>query len=763
MTKNKKTPETFWKNWSLETTKGEQVWEFRLPDDLKNIINTESDWDRSEGETYLKSLSDAFVFDKSRNPNSSDKVYRNSVKSKEREGNHLYNSDKFQNRNQNKAVKNALMNGFTFFQSLQTHDGNWPGDYGGPMFLLPGLIIVSYITDTPFEKPQQVLIKRYLLNHQNEDGGWGLHIEDTSTMFGTVMQFVALRLLGADRNEQSIIRARQWIKEHGGATYLAPWGKFYLSILGCYPWKGIDSLLPELWLLPRWLPFHPANYWNHTRLVYLPMSYCYAKHLTCRNSPLIDSLKEELFDGNYETIDWKKVRSKISESDNYQPISRLYRIFNFIGNSYEKIHSKAIRKKAVKYIIEHVEAEDNDTSYINLGPVNQVINSLCVWDHFGKESIQFQNHQKRWKEYLWLAEDGLKMNGYNGSQLWDTAFAGQALMEAGMENQFPEMASGIYRYLDVAQVAANPKEDSKYFRTSPKGGWPFSTARQGWPTADCTAEGLKTTIQLANTTAVIDSKIKTIEESRLKDAVDYLLMMQNKDGGWASYEEIRGPKWLEKLNPSRVFGNIMIEHSYSECTSATMQGLLKFHAEYSSYRTNEINDAVRIGSKFIKKKQLQDGSWYGSWAVCFTYATWFGIEGLISAGESNYKDKIVSEHIQKACEFLISKQREDGSWGESWLSCVEKKYIEHSEGQVINTSWALLGLMAAKYPDNKAVEKGIQFLLSKQEANGDWPQQGISGVFNGNCMITYTSYRNVFPLWTLGRYLNKYQNTENDQ
>jgi len=51
-----------------------------------------------------------------------------------------------------------------------------------------------------------------------------------------------------------------------------------------------------------------------------------------------------------------------------------------------------------------------------------------------------------------------------------------------------------------------------------------------------------------------------------------------------------------------------------------------------------------------------------------------------------------------------------------------------------------------------------QLLLSRQRACGDWDQEGISGVFNGNCMITYTAYRNVFPIWALGRYFNKYGN-----
>ncbi len=34
-------------------------------------------------------------------------------------------------------------------------------------------------------------------------------------------------------------------------------------------------------------------------------------------------------------------------------------------------------------------------------------------------------HLPRLHDYLWLAEDGMKMQGYSGSQLWDTAFAVQ--------------------------------------------------------------------------------------------------------------------------------------------------------------------------------------------------------------------------------------------------------------------------------------------------------------------------------------------------
>jgi cycloartenol synthase len=37
-------------------------------------------------------------------------------------------------------------------------------------------------------KEAQAEMVRYLLNHQNSDGGFGLHIEGGSTMFGTALR-----------------------------------------------------------------------------------------------------------------------------------------------------------------------------------------------------------------------------------------------------------------------------------------------------------------------------------------------------------------------------------------------------------------------------------------------------------------------------------------------------------------------------------------------------------------------------------------------
>lgn len=59
---------------------------------------------------------------------------------------------------------------------------------------------------------------------------------------------------------------------------------------------------------------------------------------------------------------------------------------------------------------------------------------------------------------------------------------------------------------------------------------------------------------------------------------------------------------------------------------------------------------------------------YGSWGVCFTYGTWFGVKGLVAVGKTLKN----SPTVAKACEFLLSKQQPSGGWGESYLSCQDK-------------------------------------------------------------------------------------------
>ena len=147
-----------------------------------------------------------------------------------------------------KTPSQAAENGLEFFSHLQLPPGNWACEYGGPMFLLPGLIITYYVTNTPIPREYATEIKRYLFARQHpEDGGWGLHIEAHSSVFGTCMNYVTLRLVGVNEDDHRMIKARGLLHKFGGAVYGPHWAKFWLSILGVMEWDCVNPVPPEIW------------------------------------------------------------------------------------------------------------------------------------------------------------------------------------------------------------------------------------------------------------------------------------------------------------------------------------------------------------------------------------------------------------------------------------------------------------------------------------------------------------------------------------
>jgi len=458
-------------------------------------------------------------FNASHNPNSGDKLFREQLISQ-------WQGDIPDIYSDPASAGEAAIKAMQFYQMLQCEDGHWGGDYGGPMFLLPGLVCVLYLTRAPFADGKKAAMVAYLRNHQQLDGGWGTHIECASTMFGTVLSYVALRLLGQPADAPYMVAGRDFIHKHGGALYAPSWAKFWLAVIGCYDWKGINSIPAEMWLLPNWLPFHPGKLWCHARMVYLPMCYVYCKRYTpnVAADPLLQALRRELYPQSYENIDWNAFRQTCADIDEYSPLAPVMKVAQDVCAVYENYLLprfsvlQSLREAALKFVIEYIHAEDKQTNYVDIGPVNKSLNMLSVWIDGGQDATKeaFQRHIPRIDDYLWVAEDGMKMQGYNGSQCWDTSFAVQAIVEGDLSEQFPDCTRKIYEYLNRTQIASDEDNREYYYRHVSKGGWPFSTAAHGWPISDCTAEGLKGVLALHQTKVV--GQTDRISDQRLCDA-----------------------------------------------------------------------------------------------------------------------------------------------------------------------------------------------------------------------------------------------------
>jgi hypothetical protein len=253
---------------------------------------------------------------------------------------------------------------------------------------MPGLITAWYVMGKPeamLSATHHVpLLIKYILCHQQSDGGWGTHLESPSTMFGSTLMYVALRLLGVDANHPAAQKGQAFIKTNDGVLYTSSWSKFYLCLLGLMDWKGHNSVPPEMWLLPNWFPFHPGRMWCHARMVYLPMGYLYGHRYVydkAETDPLIAALRQELYTQPYESIDWVPTRHWVAEMDNYSPIPW---VMKTVQNGLARYENWAIlqplktwiRNKGLQFSMEYIRAEDLQTNYIDIGPVNKVLNMI---------------------------------------------------------------------------------------------------------------------------------------------------------------------------------------------------------------------------------------------------------------------------------------------------------------------------------------------------------------------------------------------------
>ena len=158
-----------------------------------------------------------------------------------------------------------------------------------------------------------------------------------------------------------------------------------------------------------------------------------------------------------------------------------------------------------------------------------------------------------------------------------------------------------------------------------------------------------------------------------------------------------------------------------------------------------MRQAIKKGARLLLRTQQSDGSWPGFWGVNYTYGTLFGIQGLVDAGYSTQSSPIVA-----ARNWLCKTQLRDGGWGERWESCVEERYMPSEHSQVIMTAWALMGLISAGERRASILEPAIRVLTQRQLENGDWPKEGVGGVFFNTAMHHYMLYKSYFPLWALG-------------
>jgi len=618
-------------------------------------------------------------------------------------------------------------------RSASDGHGGWEGEVVWCPMLAAQLVLFARLMGVALSPDREQGLLRQFERTRTSDGLWGLHPLSPPYLFVTTLVYVAARMLGVPPDAPLLERAGAFIRRED-VRRIPSWGKLWLALAGLFDWRGVPPVIPEVWALPRRLPLHPSHFYCHTRLIYLAMSVLYARRPTPPPSPLRDALRRELFARPFDAIDWTVARRSLREEELVTPWSAPLRLFYEAAALYDRQHAPELRRRCLEELDERIRWELRTTDHTSISPVSGMLNVLALASGDpGDPEIKRAIEQLE----MWIWEDdhdGTRVAGARSAS-WDTAFALQALAAAGPHCDTRETIANAASFLRGEQIRSDGEGFAANFRLDPDGGWCFANGWHGWPVSDCTAEALD---------GLLAAEPEAHDEERSRRAVAFMLRTQNRDGGFGSYEARRSHVPLEWLNPAEMFGDSMSEASYVECTGSCIAALSHAMRRYPALDTPGSRRAVARAAQRLRALQRADGAWHGVWAVHLVYGTLFGIRGLVAAGAPPSDPA-----LRRARRWLVERQRDDGGWGESHLGCANGEYVAARTSSVVQTAWALLGLLEAREPEWRCIERGARFLASRQADDGSWPPEDPSGLFFRSALLDYELYRQIFPLWAL--------------
>jgi squalene-hopene/tetraprenyl-beta-curcumene cyclase len=222
-------------------------------------------------------------------------------------------------------------------------------------------------------------------------------------------------------------------------------------------------------------------------------------------------------------------------------------------------------------------------------------------------------------------------------------------------------------------------------------------------------------------------------------AIDWILSMQCKNGGWASFD---------KDNDRMVFQYVPFADHNAMLDPPTVDITGRILEMMATYGYDKSHPAVKRAIKFIRNEQEPDGSWFGRWGVNYIYGTALVLRGLEAIGMDNHEPC-----MQQGAEWLRMVQNSDGGWGETCASYDDPTTRGVGPSTASQTAWAILGLLAVGDTRSDSVARGIAYLLREQKKDGFWDEPNFTGTgFPRVFYLKYHLYRQYFPLLALTTY-----------
>ncbi len=607
-------------------------------------------------------------------------------------------------------ARNALI-------EAQNADGYWCFELEADCTIPAEYILMMHYMDEIDERIERGLAD-YIRACQEPHDGWPLFTGGRFDLSCSVKSYWALRLAGDSPDAPHMVRAREAILAAGGAAGSNVFTRITLALFGQIPWRGVPFIPVEIMMLPRWFPFHisKVSYWSRTVMV--PLFILCSLKPRARNPRKIDI--RELF-----TVPPEKEK-------HYFPVrSRMNQLFlhlDHAGRLLEPMIPRSIRRKATakaeRWFMERLNGEDG-LGAIFPAMVNAHEALACLGyppDHPARQTTR-------------QALRNLVLTGDRTfcqpcvSPIWDTALACLALQEEGGGFSKKRSRLGL-EWLRRMQLKDEPGDWRDNHPDLQGGGWAFQFNNPYYPDLD--------------DTAVVAWAMHASREPRYQGAVrraaDWICGMQSRNGGFAAFDSDNTHYYLNEI-PFADHGALLDPPTTD--VSARCATLLAVLGRSGS--------ELKACLSFLRHEQEPDGSWFGRWGTNYIYGTWSVLAAL-----EKVSDPLNRFQIERAVQWLKSKQRRDGSWGEDCETYFDRNLAGQGAcGTSFQTAWAMLGLMAAGHAGSPEVRRGAEYLIRTQNPDGLWADNtftapGFPRVF----YLKYHGYSKYFPLWALSRYRN---------
>jgi squalene-hopene/tetraprenyl-beta-curcumene cyclase len=317
------------------------------------------------------------------------------------------------------------------------------------------------------------------------------------------------------------------------------------------------------------------------------------------------------------------------------------------------------------------------------------------------------------------------------SPVWDTGLTCLALQEDLRGRPSPELERAL-QWLRKEQLIDAAGDWSETHPELRGGGWAFQFANDWYPDLDDTAVCAWAMHQFDHDRF----------EAPVRRAADWLVGMQSRNGGFASFDADNDRLWMNRI-PFADHG-ALLDPATSDVSARVLTLLARLQ------RPQDVRARGRV-IEFLRREQTAEGAWFGRWGTNYIYGTWSVLTAFAAAGIA-----ADAPEIRRAVAWLKSRQRKDGGWGETNDSYFDPALAgRDTRSSAAQTAWAVLALIAAEEAGCMEAARGVNWLLRNQHEDGRWRDAAFNAPgFPRVFYLKYHGYDLYFPYWALASYRN---------